>query len=1029
MDTISKSKLMAPFFIVFAFVCSVANAQTFSSKTFTTDNGLSHNYVQHITQDKTGFLWISTWDGINRFDGYEFKNYYHKPNDPTSVPFFVVDKAVVDASNTVWAMCQQRPVVVYDRNTDCFKPFSTDDFNEFVITDITLGPDSTVWLLSQHSNELYHFDSTDKLISTFQITDENGEKISFENYPQLLIDNKCGIWLISIENHKYEVFRGETTDKTTLRLQEMNPLTITIDDMFSDYKTQAFYDINVDDHGNILIFSKFGLYCWDTDAQKFTEHPHAANPAQLSGKPFYFWSDKTSGIHIFDTNSKEAFSIVAKKKKFIENVFVDSQNTVWVADSTNSHEDIGLSRFMKTPSFFKYYLSNMEGPSTDVAPPPASINDSPDVWIAMRGLDHILKIKPNGNHEKLSIPRVNGKLPLIYTMAKDPTGLWIGCTDNCLLRYDFAKNEFNATVLNPVDENDDKKLRIHNILLDNENIIINGFKGIYKYNTLDRKLAMVYKYPPDISCFCMINDGQTGYWIGINHNTIKHLNNQFNEISTYRIGEGMNNVEHICIGDSGDVWVALMGGGLGHVYTETGKTEVFTTSNGLVNNTVLNILKDKKGYLWISTNKGISMFNPHTRQFRSFRKTDGMLIEEFNSDAHYLSPDGQMFFGGVGGVLSFYPENVATNNPNQGHERLLVTEFKVSGIPRYFDKPVYELDRVTLHKGDNNFQVYFARLDFNHPDQIKYRYRLAGINSIWTETDHRQRNINCANLNPGIYKVEIEASNIVGEWDRAVLLTVVIPPFYYQTLWFRILAVLLLVATVAFGFVIYTKQIRLASSQKQNVLRLESLRGQMNPHFIFNSLNSINYFISNNNKLSANHYIADFSRLIRSFLDNLSSDYIPFENEVESLKEYLKLEHLRFADKFDYVLKTNQIEDLKEWLVVPGLVQPFIENAIWHGIRNLEDRKGLISIVFMPVDKVKMRCIIEDDGVGRQQASIYKNEMPGKTSKGIGIVMERLEIIGKINRTKYEVAIEDCCKSKENCGTRIKLDLPIKRMS
>ncbi|GAB1451540.1 sensor histidine kinase [Draconibacterium sp.] len=1027
MGNISKSKLITLFIIAFIvfFGYVITNAQTFTSKTFTTDNGLSHNFVQQITQDKTGFLWISTWDGLNRYDGYEFKNYFHKPNDSTTVPFFVVDKTVVDASNNVWVMCQQRPAVIYNRNTDCFERFKPAEIRELVISDITLGPDSTVWIFSNNNKKLYHFDIENRLLSAFQFLDENGNPKIFENYPQLLIDNKDGIWLISIENNKYEVFRGEIFDASTVKLLSMKSLPIRIDTLYSDYKTQVVYDMNINENGIIFLFSKFGLFSYDTAAGRFVENFNTAIPDQISGNPYYFWSDKKTGIHIFDTKEKEVFSINPQPKKFIENVFVDSQKTVWVADSTNSHENIGLTRYMKTMSYFKYYLTNVIEPATTNILSSTSKIKNQEKWIAMRGLENILTIKPNGSFEKLSIPLVNGKLPRIFSMAKDSFGIWLGCTDNCLIRYDFTQNIFTTTVLNPDDEKGKVNLRMHNILLDKEDLIINGHEGIYKYNPFNMKLSMVYKHAPYNSCFCMISDENNGYWIGVSNNTIKHLDDNYKEISSYRIDEGFNNVEHICVGDSSDVWVAIMGGGLGHIYTDSGKMEVFTTSNGLVNNTVLNILKDKKGNLWISTNKGISMFNPHTRQFRNFEKADGMLIEEFNSDANYLASDGEMFFGGVGGVLSFYPDSVQKYDSIGNSGQLLITDFKVSGISRYFEKPIYELNEVALKKGDNNFQLTFARLDFNHSDQIKYRYRMSAQNSTWTETDHRQRNINYANLGPGKYKLEIEATNSSGEWDGAISLIVFIPPFYYQSLWFKILIFMILVTLIAFAFVIYTRQIRLTAKQKQDELRLESLRGQMNPHFIFNALNSINYFISNSDKISANSYIADFSRLIRNFLNNLSHEYIPFEKELESIQDYLKLEHLRFNDKFDYELKL-EMENHSQISVFPGLVQPFIENAIWHGVRGLDDRKGKIKVSFKRLDTNLIRCTVEDDGIGRKQAEIQKNILPEKKSRGIGIVTERLKIISEISKFQYALLIEDVDPRKKEAGTRAIIDLPIK---
>jgi LytS/YehU family sensor histidine kinase len=198
----------------------------------------------------------------------------------------------------------------------------------------------------------------------------------------------------------------------------------------------------------------------------------------------------------------------------------------------------------------------------------------------------------------------------------------------------------------------------------------------------------------------------------------------------------------------------------------------------------------------------------------------------------------------------------------------------------------------------------------------------------------------------------------------------------------------------------------------------------MNPHFIFNALNSVNYFISNNDKISANSYISDFSRLIRSILNNLSYDFIPFEKELESIRDYLRLEHLRFGDKFNYELHI-EIENPGQISVFPGLVQPIVENAIWHGIRGLEERTGLIKVTFKTVDELKIKCIVEDDGIGRKQAEIHKNVLPGKKSRGIGIVSERLKIISDIKKTSYNLTFEDINPGDRETGTRVIIDLPI----
>jgi len=216
------------------------------------------------------------------------------------------------------------------------------------------------------------------------------------------------------------------------------------------------------------------------------------------------------------------------------------------------------------------------------------------------------------------------------------------------------------------------------------------------------------------------------------------------------------------------------------------------------------------------------------------------------------------------------------------------------------------------------------------------------------------------------------------------------------------------------------------SKQQQEELRLESLRGQMNPHFIFNSLNSINYFISQNDRLSANRYIADFSRLIRSILGNMANDYIPLAKELESLHDYLKLEHLRFGDKFDYTIQVYEGISPEELLVFPGMVQPFIENAIWHGVRGLEGRKGMVSIEFRQANAGCLICVVEDDGIGRRRSEKCKSNLPGKTSRGISIVLERLKIINNLRQTNFQIKIDDLFNDREETGTRVIIEIPVK---
>ncbi len=1013
-------------FMVLGFINNSQAQSTFSKTTFNSKNGLPYNFVQHITQDSTGFLWISTWDGLSRYDGHEFRNYYHKPNDPTTFPFFIVEKTFVDKQNTVWVICPKRALTIYNRQKDDFEPFKPDGENIFGSSDLISGKGNDIWMINEEKNNIYRYNSQSKEMETFPIFDTNDQRCDLSIFqPKLIYDNTGNIWVVCIMNELNEFYKTSFAEKGKVHLEKIESLPTHFFEPIAELRKRVVFDIYVSQKGQTWVFTNFGLFYIEPGQNQLTENHLQLNTEDFLGKPYYYWSGNGSGINVINTKTGELFNIKTNAEKHISTVFIDGQSNIWNGEFLETYEDIGLNCHTKIPDLFRHYLTEKNEFGNRHLIFPILKDKNSDTWVGTRGLDYIFRIKPNGETIKTKfIPKFEGrKHPRVRSMVEDSAGIWLGCTENTLVNYNFESDKFTPLLFS---DNENPPL-IHNILKNKNDVIINGSFTLFSFNPLTKMLKPEYIPVENEIKFSMVADGKNGYWLGSTENTIVHLDENFKVTGKYQIGKGNTNVEHICPGDNNDVWIAMMGGGLGHLFLETDSFEIFTTAGGLSNNTTYSILKDKKGNLWISTNRGISRFNPETKNFRIFGKAEGLMIEEFNSDAWFQAADGEMFFGGVGGFVSFYPDSVEKNLATQDHSRLLVTDFNVSGIPRFFEKPVYDLDTVALEKGDNNFQLTFASINFTNADKINYRHRLLGSkNDNWIEADYRHRNISYANLAPGKYKLEIEATNIYGEWDSAIAVLVDIPAYFYQTLWFKLLVALFIGLMGTAIIIIYIRQIRLNAKQKQDVLKLESLRGQMNPHFIFNSLNSINYFISNNDKISANHYIADFSRLIRSFLTNLSKDYIPFDKELETLEDYLKLEHLRFGNKFDYVLLADKIENKEETFVLPGMVQPFIENAVWHGVRGLINRKGFIKIEFIPVNAKKMRCIIEDDGIGREQSKLSKTYLPGKKSRGIGIVMERLQIISSIKNAEYRVVINDLNPKIENTGTLVIIDLPVK---
>lgn len=206
-----------------------------------------------------------------------------------------------------------------------------------------------------------------------------------------------------------------------------------------------------------------------------------------------------------------------------------------------------------------------------------------------------------------------------------------------------------------------------------------------------------------------------------------------------------------------------------------------------------------------------------------------------------------------------------------------------------------------------------------------------------------------------------------------------------------------------------------------NLLALKSLRSQMNPHFIFNALNSVNSFIAVNDERAANKYLTDFSLLMRSVLENSEEDFIPLEKEIELLELYVKLEHFRFKDKFNFTFTVDETIPLNEFAIPPMLLQPYVENAVWHGLRYKEE-KGLLEIYFKKIDAKTVKIIIQDNGIGRKNSIKFKTEHQKKQkSKGMGNTQKRIAILNQMYKDKVDVKVANVFENSE--GTRVELIL------
>lgn len=235
---------------------------------------------------------------------------------------------------------------------------------------------------------------------------------------------------------------------------------------------------------------------------------------------------------------------------------------------------------------------------------------------------------------------------------------------------------------------------------------------------------------------------------------------------------------------------------------------------------------------------------------------------------------------------------------------------------------------------------------------------------------------------------------------------------------YSLIAGVLLLLILAFLMFKSIKQQRLAN----NLLALKTLRTQMNPHFIFNALNSVNSFIASNDERTANRYLTDFSLLMRAVLENSENDFIPLEKEIELLELYTKLEHFRFKNKFDYNITVDKNVVVNDFVIPPMLLQPYVENAVWHGLRY-KKTKGHLNITIVQTASDEIKITISDDGIGRENSKALKTEHQQKqNSKGLGNIKKRVLILNSMYKDKVDVFIDDLQKGVDP-GTKVEVTL------
>lgn len=971
-------------------------AQSYNFKNYSAEQGLPFVQVYTIFQDRKGNLWSGGYGGLSKFDGKTFTNYSPK----NGLGNHWVTSIAEDKEGNIWVGTISGVSKLEGKNFVTFT--KKHGLVGEHINSLTTDRNGNLWIATTEGITIY-----DGKIFT-SLTQKNG--LNANNISLIYADKSGNIWMSSDGGVSKIVFNQGT-------LQDRS---------FDNYKVvSGIYNspvtcITEDAKGNIWFGSKNGVMRYDgVDNKLFTvEHGLADNDIQALVKDEHtdnIWVGTMKGLNRINENEKvESFRVSeVQSGNKVGKLFMDEEENLWLGTQN------GLYRF-RDPSFATF--SEKDG------------LNSPFIF------------------------------PIFRDSRKD---LWVGTLDAGFFKYDgkefknfTEKDGLAGTQMNAGIEDRDGKIWM------GTNKGLSVFDGRSFQNFYGKKDGLISD-----SVTAILQDRKGRVWLGGNKGGTIWNGKKF---KTFELRSGTTNFDvwYLFEDSRGNIWFGTYLGGLfmynGRTYEDYSKvldlksrsyfsvTEdrngnlyfgsfdgvyVFTPSTGKVtqiseatglSSDLVYVMAFDSAYenLYIGTNQGVNRFN--TREYWSSGKIDihhygqeeGLSSLETNSNGIWRDPDGTLWFGTVNGLIHFDPASVHINHIES---RTSITNIRVF----YNDTLLQQNAELPYYL--NNISFEYIGVCLTNPEKVRYKFRLEGYEKKWSP-ETRETFARYSNLAPGHYVFKVMSCNNEGLWnqDPATFAFSVYPPFW-RTWWFRLGMSAAAITLILIFLRIRAESIRRKEAEKLNREiqlannELKALRAQMDPHFIFNSLSSIQSFIMSKDEESALRYLNKFAKLMRMILSNSEKPAVTVREEIDSLKLYLELEALRWDNKFDFIVEVDSGIEVDFHKIPSMLIQPYVENAILHGVVPLTDRKGKIRVSIVQ-NEHHIICRISDNGIGRKRSAQLRTSsgQPGHESMGMKITSDRLEVLNRIRHSDLSVKISDLpdeAGSPE--GTMVEIFIPI----
>ncbi len=935
---------------------------------YTTENGLPSSEVYSILEDKKGNIWFSTDRGVARFDGYEFKTFTYLDGLTDNTVFNLQE----DTLGRIWMLSFSCRVYYYENGK----------------------------VHAYKYNNLLLKESQGRIPTSFYVDSKENVYVSVHSFGILKIDSSGNyIWRHSIKN----------LGSINYIIDEHTPNNVLVSYNYYREIPNARFIHSLNNVSDTFTIPENGK--------------DRISALRLSNDKLIF----SSGKSLYEKN-RNGIKLISKLPGKLITLSKDQNQNLWVGTESGAFQiDVNNSTIIANylaENSITGILQDREG----------------GYWFTT--LDKGVFYMPGYGIQGIPFNEEPFQKPISLVSDKK-SNIYAGCWNGMLVKIHATKKEimfipgkpdYNSMIFNLTYFEDER------ILLSRSNpgfIKNKKYYPIYNKNVFGIKTELVKDsneiyYAAGTTFFfiirndsvieniflgqrinCLIRDSQNRIILGCSRggfvfNLIsKTLSPLHKDLTDLRIDDIKMYKNKIVMASKGKGLLILEGDSI----------QTIDERNGLCSNLVNKILI-RENQIWCTTNKGISKIVFQNSKNTDYSITninygDGLFsdeitgITELNDTIYAASNSGISFFNSRTDFTNF------TNPP------VAIKSFKINNSDTAFG------ENIVLKYNQNNIHIDFTGISFRSSGKIKYNYHLISGKDTTSSTIFG-RSVEFLSLNPGQYRFSVSAINNSGIYSKIpATISFEILPAWWQSLWFRIIMAALISAFIYLLYRNKLKQLKqkFEAERKQASLQLTAMRAQMNPHFIFNVMNSIRNYMQNHDLASAEKYLTSFSKLVRYTLDNSEVQEISLEEELEAIKNYVAHEMLRFEKGFEFEIRFDEGIDPSDITLLSMLLQPYLENAIKHGISRMN--KGGKILIAVREENEKIIIAIEDNGVGTTESQKWNSSnRVNHISHGTSLNSERIKAYNKVYNKNISVQITNLtAKDGSQAGTRVEVVL------